>query len=269
MIEVHKIYNSNDIIIETIQLKNHDVIINEPHTHTFWEIGYFEVGGGKHSIDFNLYPIENKMLYLLKKGIVHKMQRSKGSYGKVLMFDDRILPKSILIEELFYTTPHLILNDYYFNCFKELFLQLETEVQKKHNNSSALIIKYLELLLTFYAQFAPKLFEIDSKLQQFLHYVENHYSAKLTVEICCNELNMSYHQLHAETKNKLNKLPMDIVKERVILEAKRLLYNTTSSVKEIAYQLSFEDASYFTKYFKSFTGLTPLEFRNKESKEVL
>lgn len=80
---------------------------------------------------------------------------------------------------------------------------------------------------------------------------------------------MSYHQLHAETKNKLNKLPMDIVKERVILEAKRLLYNTTSSVKEIAYQLSFEDASYFTKYFKSFTGLTPLEYRNKESKEVL
>lgn len=58
------------------------------------------------------------------------MQRSKGSYGKVLMFDDRILPKSILIEELFYTTPHLILNHYYFNCFKELFLQLETEVQK-------------------------------------------------------------------------------------------------------------------------------------------
>lgn len=41
MIEVHKIYNSNDIIIETIQLKNHDVIINEPHTHTFCEIGFF------------------------------------------------------------------------------------------------------------------------------------------------------------------------------------------------------------------------------------
>jgi len=51
------------------------------------------------------------------------------------------------------------------------------------------------------------------------------------------------------------------IHERLILEAKRLLYHTDQSIKEIAFNLGFEEASYFNKFFKRLTQQTPLQYR--------
>lgn len=53
------------------------------------------------------------------------------------------------------------------------------------------------------------------------------------------------------------------IQQRVILEAKRLLYHSDKSVKEIAGELGYDDYSYFTRLFVKVTGMTPLAFRNK------
>ena len=53
----------------------------------------------------------------------------------------------------------------------------------------------------------------------------------------------------------------EIIRDRVILEAKRLLVIKDYSVSEIAYDLNFNDNSYFTKFFKKAVGITPEEFR--------
>jgi AraC family transcriptional activator of pobA len=52
------------------------------------------------------------------------------------------------------------------------------------------------------------------------------------------------------------------IHERIVLEAKRLVFHTNSSVKEIAFELGFEDASYFNRFFKRLTGITPVEYKN-------
>lgn len=53
------------------------------------------------------------------------------------------------------------------------------------------------------------------------------------------------------------------IQERVVLEAKRLLYHSHKSVKEIAFDLGYEDYSYFTRLFVKVTGMTPVAFRSK------
>lgn len=71
------------------------------------------------------------------------------------------------------------------------------------------------------------------------------------------------------TPNHLNALCNDmlgisageVIRNRVILEAKRLLVNLDLNINEIAGKLNFADNSYFTKFFKKYTGLTPEEFR--------
>jgi AraC-like DNA-binding protein len=83
------------------------------------------------------------------------------------------------------------------------------------------------------------------------------------------KLPKDYAELLYITPNHLNAICKDIlgtsagevIRNRVILEAKRLLINLNLSVTQIAYTLSFTDNSYFTKFFKKYTGLTPEDFR--------
>ncbi|NPA08854.1 MAG: helix-turn-helix domain-containing protein, partial [Chlorobi bacterium] len=52
--------------------------------------------------------------------------------------------------------------------------------------------------------------------------------------------------------------------QRIFLEAKRLLLFTDKSVKEITYELGFEDVSYFSNFFKRLSGNTPVSFKKKK-----
>jgi AraC family transcriptional regulator, transcriptional activator of pobA len=75
------------------------------------------------------------------------------------------------------------------------------------------------------------------------------------------KLNVSTNHLSDTIKREIGKTPTQIIKERTILEAKSLLHNTDLTISEVAYFLNFDDPSYFTKYFKSATGLSPVDFK--------
>lgn len=259
MIQVHSLHTALDISIETIALQEEDVFNNEPHTHSFWEIGFFEEGQGVHTIDFIDYPIQDGTLYFLKKGIVHTMFRQKGSFGKVILFSDEALDNSDLLQQLVYSKPHVYLNAEKLVFVKQLFAQLSFFKEAKY--TSNFIRQSLHLILTFFERHASKSILVDEKIHAFLQYIETHFSAKLTIEECATNLNMSYQKLHTEVQKKLGKSPLDIIQERIILQAKRLLFNTQESVKQIAYSLDFEDTSYFSKYFKNHVGCSPIQFR--------
>ncbi|MBS1601630.1 MAG: AraC family transcriptional regulator, partial [Bacteroidetes bacterium] len=55
----------------------------------------------------------------------------------------------------------------------------------------------------------------------------------------------------------------EVIRDRVLLEAKRLLTNAGMTATEIAYELNFQDNSYFNRFFKKYEGVTPDEFRKK------
>jgi AraC-like DNA-binding protein len=58
-----------------------------------------------------------------------------------------------------------------------------------------------------------------------------------------------------------HKSPLLVIQERIVLEAKRLLFYTEKSSKEIAYYLGFEDANNFSKFFKKHTTISPTDFK--------
>ena len=57
--------------------------------------------------------------------------------------------------------------------------------------------------------------------------------------------------------------PNDVIKDRILLEAKRLLVHTTLTAKEIGYELGYEDPAYFSRLFVQKTGETPSGYRSK------
>ena len=74
-------------------------------------------------------------------------------------------------------------------------------------------------------------------------------------------LNISPNALAKITKNHFNKTLTNLITERIIIEAKRELYLTNKSVKEVAYELGYNDEYYFSRFFKKNADVSPQIYR--------
>ncbi|TDX01637.1 helix-turn-helix domain-containing protein [Dinghuibacter silviterrae] len=98
---------------------------------------------------------------------------------------------------------------------------------------------------------------------QFRQLIEQHYKDKKNVSDYARMMNMTPVCLNALSKSLSGLTAGEQIRGHVTAEAKRLLFNTDLSAKEIAYRLGFEDAPYFSRFFKKYTGQTLLEFREQ------
>jgi AraC family transcriptional regulator, transcriptional activator of pobA len=95
----------------------------------------------------------------------------------------------------------------------------------------------------------------------FRDLLEMNFKTLKTVGGYAELVHFSEKRLTLATTKTLGKSPKTIIDERVMLEAKRILLHTNLSIKEIGFDLGFEDPTYFIKYFRKHTGRTPIEFR--------
>lgn len=100
--------------------------------------------------------------------------------------------------------------------------------------------------------------------KKFKHLVEQNFFKHSTLTEYADKLNITAHYLTCTVKAICNKTASDVIKERVILEAKQLLQFSDKTISEITELLNFKDSSYFARYFKKNTGFSPLEFRNNQ-----
>ena len=103
----------------------------------------------------------------------------------------------------------------------------------------------------------------DKKVQliKFINLIDENYTKGLSVSEYSKLLFISSRTLSDLTNQQLNKTPSQMIKERIILEAQRLLLYSDLNVNQIGYRLGFDDPSYFVKYFKKHIKQSPLEFR--------
>jgi YesN/AraC family two-component response regulator len=91
--------------------------------------------------------------------------------------------------------------------------------------------------------------------------IDRHFNTESSVHFYADRLNITANYLNILSQRYLKVPAGDVIKERTILEAKRLLTSTDLSIKEIAYQLGFNDNTYFSKVFKKYAGKTPGDFK--------
>jgi AraC-like DNA-binding protein len=103
-----------------------------------------------------------------------------------------------------------------------------------------------------------------AKIREYERAVNKNFKTLRTVADYAPLLHVTPNYLNAACKKITGKAAGEIIRDRTLLEAKRLLANTDSSVAEIAYQLQFEDNSYFGRFFKKYTGMTPAKFRERQ-----
>ena len=110
--------------------------------------------------------------------------------------------------------------------------------------------------------------ELSSKqidvIRRFNFLVDAHFKEKRQVKDYAVLLNKSPKTLSNLFSTYNQKTPQQIIHDRFLLEAKRLLYFTDKTVAEIGFELGYEDPAYFSRFFKKNLGKSPSEFRDEQ-----
>lgn len=153
------------------------------------------------------------------------------------------------------------------NLLLQVFIDEFDDKDTIQRDMLQMILKRLIIIVTRLAKKqyidAPALTEekLDI-LRKFNLMVENNYRKQHTVQFYADQLNKSPKTLANYFALYNNKSPLTVIQDRIILEAKRLLMYTDKPAKEIAYDLGYDDAAYFSNFFKKQTGVAPSDFRS-------
>jgi AraC family transcriptional regulator, transcriptional activator of pobA len=157
-------------------------------------------------------------------------------------------------------------NSHKIDLLQQMFIEEFATVDNIQEDMLRMLLKRLIIIATRLAkqQFLPVQDLPDQKLdiiRQFNLLVENHYKKEHSVKFYADQINRSPKTLSNLFALYNNKSPIAVIQERIVLEAKRLLLYTDKSAKEIAYDLGFDDAAYFSSFFKKNTEISPSDFR--------
>lgn len=100
-------------------------------------------------------------------------------------------------------------------------------------------------------------------LRDFRFLVENYFAKHHDVAFYASKLNKSPKTLSNLFSSLSDRTPIDIIHERIMVHARKQIYHTTKSIKEIAYDLGYEDIQTFSRFFKNKEGLSPLQYRER------
>ncbi|NJB72633.1 AraC-like DNA-binding protein [Saonia flava] len=149
--------------------------------------------------------------------------------------------------------------------------QMRGEMQQPELAQYELLVSYLKIFLITASRLKnEQREEIEGKvnqneepfvLQKLKDYINQHYKTKHSASDYADMLTISPKALAKLTKSYFNKTLTDLISERIIIEAKRELYLTDKTVKEIAYELGYDDEYYFSRFFKKKAEVSPLIYR--------
>lgn len=169
--------------------------------------------------------------------------------------------------------PIINLNEENRKKFELLWIVFQTELK----NKDELQIEMLQMLLKRFLIIATRIFKDENKIvhvqetkmdviRNFSFLVEVHYKTKHSVAEYADLMNKPAKSLTNLFANHIEKTPLQIIQDRIFLEAKRILLNSNKSIKETAYELGFEDIQSFSRFFKNKQGVSPKEFRDQTEK---
>jgi AraC family transcriptional regulator, transcriptional activator of pobA len=259
-------------------LKKHYHNLHHPHRHSFYHLVLFSKGKGSHSIDFETFQLRPFQMYFMIPGQVHSWHFNGDVDGYIVHFNASLF--SSFLQNSHYLERFPFFNGNTRDCVCQLPVAAQEEIVQtfetmlaeleggKLEHLDMLRLKLLQLFLlvernchatAIKTKPAHKL----TTLRSFQQLIEKHYRSIRLPKQYADLLYITPNHLNALCNDMLGKSAGDVIRDRVLLEAKRLLTNADMSITQIGYELNFPDNSYFNRFFKKYAGMTPDEFRKK------
>jgi AraC family transcriptional activator of pobA len=249
-----------------------------PHKHTFYHLVLFTKGAGKHSIDFKTFDVTPYQIYFMIPGQVHSWNFEGDVDGYVIHFTLPFFQSFLLKNEYLDQFPFFsgltddaviqiqpVLQQKMTGLFEDIITESEKPVRMGVDMIRTLLLQMFILLNRTntdnnYKQLPAYNYTL---LKTFQKLIEKNFATLKLPKDYAELLYITPNHLNAICNDLLGISAGEVIRNRVLLEAKRLLINLDLSVAEIGYRLNFSDNSYFTKFFKKHAGSTPEEFRKK------
>lgn len=243
----------------------------EPHRHTYYEIIWIKKGSGVHFIDFKNYRFEGPCLFILNPGVVHNIKKDGPTEGYVAKFSESFLSQietnsvKIIKNGLFddiHPRPVFSLNKDQVEILDELMQKMLTEFNRHEEFSRSILVSYLKIFLLRIYELRetedPRTFNSPryKVLFDFKNLIEDNFKQQHEIKFYTDQLATSHRNLNHITSEFIGKSAKSLINERLLLEAKRLLYST-QNIKETAYAIGFNDPAYFSRFFKKHQGESP------------
>ena len=269
----------SDLYVNTFKkhLLSHS-FIEKPHRHDFYVLVIFTAGTGSHVIDFDYFTIQSGSVFILQPGQMHHWSLSEEIEGYIVFFSKEIynlyFGQKDIDDYPFYSkvnsSPEIVL---YKDEIKVVVPFLDTLIAESSQKQLLQRDKIINLLDIIHIELARKYIDklkdgshsYNLKLNRFGLLLEQKYKTEKAPFYYAGQLHITLKHLNRITKEVLNKTTTEVITDRVILEAKRMLMEKQFSVNEIATTLGYEDYSYFSRLFKKNTGMTATDFRAQKS----
>jgi AraC-like DNA-binding protein len=248
--------------------------------NNYYSLIWIKEGQGRLKADFSEYDFKDN--HLLSFSPYQPFMLFPGSVinGVVVQFhpdffcihkhQEEVACNGVLFNNI-YQPPFVRIDDGTALMLETLIGQMRAEMQNVALAQYELLVSYLKIFLITASRVKAGQHQATGEdgskrnrpliLQSLKDAIEENFKVEHTVSAYAGMLNISPKSLAKVTKTHLNKTLSALISERIIIEAKRELYLTNKPVKQIAYELGYEDEYYFSRFFKVNTDVSPQLYR--------
>jgi len=275
-------FNCNDVnsdfYINTFKdhLVDHS-FVEEPHRHNSYVLVLFTKGSGTHDIDFDTFEIHPGSMFFLQPGQMHNWVLSDDIDGFVVFYSqemyDLYFRQKTIDTYSFYSSlgnsPEMVFDTKEVKAIESYFYNMLEEYQ---GNKIMKQDKIINLLDSIHIEIARKYEEThvlethsyNVKIKDFHTLLEKFFWLEKAPSFYASQLHITLKHLNRICNEILKKTTTQVITDRIVLEAKRMLMDKKRTVNEIATELGFDDYSYFVRLFKKHTAMTPTAFRDSK-----
>ena len=249
--------------------------------NNYYSLIWLTQGNGKVKTDFSEYEFKENCLFAFSPYQPFMLSGDKTLGGITLQFHPdffcihkhqaEVSCNGVLFNNI-YHQPFVTIDENAASTFKMLMNQTKIEMQNPALAQYELLISYLKIFLITASRLKteqePRVLEAVAGikepfiLQNLKNAIEKDFKTKHSASDYAKALNISASALAKIAKAHFNKTLTDLISERIIIEAKRELYLTNKAIKEIAYELGYQDEYYFSRFFKANVDISPQMYRN-------
>lgn len=245
-----------------------------PHRKNHYLFVLIRRGGSRQWIDMTPHILKDNTVYftgpnqiIVKEGTQKLWSTGIAFTNEFLSLQENVSLNKLPLIQNPQNAHELLLREDDINFVEDMLAKINVEYQSSSEWQQRMLTAYLTLLLTYLSrlyieQFKEKPTTIDKLLlKNFQAKINECFHELHEVGDYASFLNISAGHLSDVVKIQSGKPAIKHIHERLVLEARRLLFHTQNSLKEIAFDLGFSDASYFNRFFKRETGVTPADYR--------
>lgn len=251
--------------------------VDVPHRHDYYTVLLIEDAKGEHVVDYKRFKFSPLEVYFIGPGQIHQVAASERPKGWVFTFSREFLVENNIPERfitninLFKTfgdSPPLSLDSETFDRLMNIVREMEVCLPQSFTYRGRALGALLQLFLIY----CNNSLNLDAKqldeehagvciLRDFKNLVNQKFQDWHKVNEYASEIHITSKHLSQTIKNLTGKSAKEVIQDRLLLEAKRLLLHTNLTIKEVAYRIGFEEPLHFSGFFKKRAGVSPTNFR--------